>query len=371
MLREQRKYSFCARISELSSLIRVSSLLAALSSTVALLSLCCFQGCARPVSVTFDQVPQDDLGGVDTNGLFSGQVTGFRDGDHMMLFAFNDHWWVQPDVGKQMTPIGKDGRWSAQIHLGHKYAAALVRGAYAVAASRDQLPAPGGAVLSIATVDGRPTLINHVDHASRTLFFSGQEWDNTFHVSYYGGKPHYYLPQNSFVDTSGRLHLKIARLGDQWTCAEVVVARSLGYGTYRMTIENPKHMEPAAEFSFFTMDVHAPTESYREMDFHVTRWGDPLSKNAEYVVQPYYLAANVHSFELPSGQATAVLQWAPGSAHFQTSAAGAKVAEWSFKAGIPSSSDTRVYLNLCPFGYPKQSLKNEVEFVVSNFEYLP
>ncbi len=371
MPQAQSKRSFCVGLSEVSSLIRIYSLHTALASVVALLSLGFSQGCARPISLTFDQIPQDDLGGVDTTGVLSGHVTGFRNGDHMMLFAFNDHWWVQPEVGNQSTPIGKDGHWSAQIHLGHRYAAALVRGAYAVAASQDKLPAPGGAVLSVATVDGRPTLIDHVDHAARTLYFSGQEWEDTFHVSYYGGKPHYYLPQNSFVDASGQLHLKIARVGDQWTCAEVIVARSLGYGTYRMTFQNPKLMEPAAEFSFFTMDVHALTESYREMDFHVTRWGDPMSKNAEYVVQPYYLAANVHSFELPSGQSTAVLQWAPGSAHFQTSAAGAKVAEWSFKAGVPSSSEGRMYLNLCPFGYPKQSLKNEVEFIVSKFEYLP
>lgn len=328
-------------------------------------------GCRQAPGISFSQVPPNDLGGIDSVGVVAGHATGFRSGDHVMLFAYNGKWWVQPDVKTPLTPIASDGSWRAQIHLGHMYAAALIRGTVAVKASDDKAPVKGGGVLAIETVPGTPTAIDRMDHAAHTLNFGGQDWDNTFHESEYGGRPHYYLPQNATVDARGSLHLKTLQVEGQRTCSEVNVSRSLGYGTYRLSFTNPKDLEAAAEFSFFNMDVQARTESYREMDFHVSRWGDPSSVNAEYVVQPYYLPANVHAYELPAGPVTITLQWSPGQAAFSSEANGKTLASWKFTAGVPSPSDGHIYLNLCSFGYPRNPLQHDIEIVVNRFVYLP
>jgi hypothetical protein len=328
-------------------------------------------GCHKSPSITFTQVPPNSLGGIDTSGVLSGHVSRFSPGDRIVLFALNDKWRIQPDVNNSATPIANDGSWRAQIHLGHEYAALLVQGNFSAKEAYENFPALGGPVLAVKTVPGTPTEIDRMDHSARTLRFGGQEWNDFFHVSEYGGKPHHYLPQNASVDDRGHLHLKIARLAEQWTCSEVNVARSLGYGTYRITFESPKALEPAVEFGFFTMDVRASHENYREMDFHVSRWGDTNSKNAEYVVQPYYLPANVHGFEIPPTLVTTTLRWSPGQAAFSTEAHGKQLAAWKFTAGVPSPVDGTMYLNLCAFGYAKNPLQHEVEFVVTDFSYLP
>ena len=178
------------------------------------------------------------------------------------------------------------------------------------------------------------------------------------------------MPQNAYVDGRG-LHLKITRVGEYWTCSEVKIARSLVYGTYRMSFTNPDVLEPAVELGFFSMDVHAQSDNYRELDVHVSRWGDPRSKNAEYVLQPYYVAANVHRFEIPAGEIDTTFQWSPGGAAFSTRANGRELTEWKFTAGVPSAEGSHIYFNLCSFGYPKNPLQHEAELVVNRFEYLP
>jgi hypothetical protein len=328
-------------------------------------------GCRKSPSIKFFAVPPNSLGGIDTSGVLSGHVSGFSPGDRIVLFALNDKWRIQKDVNNSATAIASDGSWRAQIHLGHEYAVLLVREDFSVKEAYDKLPAVGGQILALKTIAGTPTAIDNMDHSARTLRFGGQEWNDFFHVSEYGGIPHHYLPQNASVDEQGHLHLKITRLAEQWTCSEVNVARSLGYGTYRITFENPKALEPAVEFGFFNMDVQANHENYREIDFHVSRWGDPHSTNAEYVLQPYYLPVNVHSFEIPPTLITTTLRWSPGQADFSTEGNGKQLAAWKFTAGVPSPVDGSIYLNLCVFGYPKNPLQHEVEFVVTDFSYLP
>ena len=54
------------------------------------------------------------------------------------------------------------------------------------------------------------------------------------------------------------------------------------------------------------------------MNIEISRWGDPGSKNAQFVVQPYHVPANTVRFMTPAGTATFVLNWEPGRASFQT-----------------------------------------------------
>src|SRR2546429_9923114 len=51
---------------------------------------------------------------------------------------------------------------------------------------------------------------------------------------------------------------------------------------------------------------------YREMDIETSRWGEPTGKNAQYVVQPYYIPANIVRFTAPKGALVYSFVWGPG-----------------------------------------------------------
>jgi hypothetical protein len=54
------------------------------------------------------------------------------------------------------------------------------------------------------------------------------------------------------------------------------------------------------------------------MDIEISRWGDPASKNSQYTVQPYYVAANVERFDSPEGRRTYSFRWEQGRVSFRT-----------------------------------------------------
>src|SRR4051812_36550870 len=159
------------------------------------------------------------------------------------------------------------------------------------------------------------------------------------------------------------MHLRIAREGDDWTCAEVSLTRSLGYGTYRFVVKDISHLEPAAVFGMFTWDYAGGEQGNRELDIEISRWGDPASKNAQYVVQPYYVAANVVRFMAPEGKLTHSFHWQQGRITFRTlrgsgsGAHGPPVAEHVFTSGVPSPGIESVRMNLYFFRGAKTGLQ--------------
>ncbi len=69
-----------------------------------------------------------------------------------------------------------------------------------------------------------------------------------------GGTSNIYTPENAWTDSNGALHLRVSKVSDKWTCAEVSLDRSLGYGTYSFMVRDISELEPAAIFSIFTYD---------------------------------------------------------------------------------------------------------------------
>lgn len=43
-----------------------------------------------------------------------------------------------------------------------------------------------------------------------------------------------------------------------------------------------------------------------EMSIEISRWGHPAKEAARYLLQPYYVAANVHRYNEPAGTLTKV-----------------------------------------------------------------
>ena len=83
------------------------------------------------------------------------------------------------------------------------------------------------------------------------------------------------MSRRAWTDDSGAMHLRIAKSGQDWTCAEVSSTRSLGYGTYQFVVRHTSHLEPAAVFGMFTWDYASAEQNNREMDIEIGSCGWP------------------------------------------------------------------------------------------------
>ncbi|MCM3870548.1 MAG: hypothetical protein ND895_07645 [Pyrinomonadaceae bacterium] len=335
-------------------------------------------GCgSRPpktvASIEFNVIPPAEAGGADRVATISGSVVGARPGQQIVLFARSGKWWVQPVADQPFTTIQPDSKWTNSTHLGTEYAALLVEPGYRPAPTIDVLPTEGGDVVAVKTVPGEWAQ----ESAPKALHFSGYEWDVRNVESNRGGRPNKYDTANAWTDESGFLHLRIARKSAQWTCAEVRLKRSLGYGSYSFVVRDTFHLEPAAVSSIFTWDTSDESPNHREMSIELARWGDAANKNGQYVVQPYYVPANVVRFMVPPGVLTHSFHWEPGKVAFRTvrgsttGSGSSVVAEHVFTSGVPVPGGEAVHLNLYIFGNASNPLQNEAEVVIEKFEYLP
>jgi hypothetical protein len=332
-------------------------------------------GCAgRPdgggPSIQFTKIPPADSGGPDTLAVIEGRVAGARPGQRIVLFSKSGVWWVQPEARRPFTEIRADSTWTSSTHLGLEYAALLVDAEYSPPLSTETLPGPGAGVVAVAIVPGDPS----ARAAHHTLRFGGYEWIARAAPSDRGG-PNDYDPDNAWADADGALHLRIGGEAPRWTCAEVRLTRRLGYGTYRFVVRDVSHLEPAAVLTLFTWDGPAADANHREIDIEISRWGEPAAKNAQYVVQPYYVAANVWPFVAPAGVLTHTLRWEPGRLTAKTfrgsGAEGAVVAAHTFTSGVPSPGNENLRMNLYVFRRSAIPLRRGTEVVIEKFEYVP
>jgi hypothetical protein len=121
----------------------------------------------------------------------------------------------------------------------------------------------------------------------------------------------------------------------------------------------------------FTFDYAGADENYHEVDIENSRWGDPASKNAQYVIQPYYVPTNVVRFDAPAGPLTHSFRWEPSRVSFKTTRGAKAISERVFTSGIPYHGIESVRMCLYIFRKAKVPLENGAEVVIDKFEYLP
>jgi len=345
---------------------------------------CCFAlwGCHsawfRAGKITLTQIPTAGKGGRIEMETISGRVSGFRSGQRIVLYAKTDVWWVQPEAFEPYTVIHPDGTWSNSIHLGSEYAALLVNATYNPPHTTPQLPQVGGGVVAMVVAQGSPVKADApVVEQEKGIRFSGYKWIVRSIRGAHGGRSHVYDPSNVHVDEQGTLHLKITRFADEWKCSEVYLDRSLGYGTYSFQVEDVSHLEPAAELSLFTWSELGVNQDHHEMDINISQKGDPATKNAEYVIQPYYLPMNTLRFQAPAGPVTYTFDWQPNGISFVSwkglglNRGSSVVSDHRFVSDAPVPGGETARINFCPFGFPKIAMQHEAEIVIRHFEYLP
>ena len=319
-------------------------------------------------TIEFTRIPQADPGGNEKNDIIEGIVKGGRSGQRIVLYARSGKWWVQPLRTNAFTQVQATGKWTNATHLGTQYAALLVDPGFRPPATYDVLPARGGSIAAFAVASGQ------AKPPSVTIPFSGYEWRVRDAPSSRGGR-NQYSPSNVWTDAGGAMHLRIKKADNDWVCSEVSLTRSLGYGTYRFVVRDTSHLEPSEVFSLFTWDYAGGEQGNREMDIETSRWGGASNRNAQYVVQPYNVAANVARFNLPAGRVTHQFQWEPGRISFRTVRGNAEnspvVAEHVFTSGVPVPGIESVRMNHYVFREGPPVQRSESEVVVERFEYLP
>jgi hypothetical protein len=183
-----------------------------------------------------------------------------------------------------------------------------------------------------------------------------------------------------WVDAQGRLHMRIAKVGNKWTCSEVISEQSFGYGTYRWYVDSPVNaLDTNAVLGLFTWN-DAPAYNHREIDIEFSRWGSANNLNAQYVVQPYDVAGNILRWNEPANvpQSTHSFRWSPSSVDFLSAAgltaaptAGQIIQQWSYTsaAGIPVPGGENARINL--WLYRGRAPKGSIELIINRFEFVP
>ena len=343
-------------------------------SAVLLLPVLALAGCrglgsdSRP-TVAITQVPPADAGGPQKIDFIAGRVTGAGQDDRVVLYARSSMWWIQPFSNQPFTTIQPDSTWKSATHLGTEYAAMLVAPNYLPNPKVASLPPVGDGVLAVTTAAGAP---GEQPAITKVLRFSGYDWAVRAADSSRGGEPNSYSPDNAWVDKQGYLHLRMTLLNGKWTCAEVNLARSLGYGTYSFVVQDTAHFNPFAVLGLFTWDDMRSDGFRNEMDFQLSRWGIPDGKNAQYVMQPFYVPQNVSRFTVPAGAVMYTLRWAPGSASFSAVHGAETISQHTFTASVPTPDSETIHIGLYDYHHNLRSgTAKPTEVVIEKFQYLP
>lgn len=337
----------------------------------ALLAALCLQNCggnanSSRAAIRITRVPQADSAGGNQTEVIQGDAAGAGKGDRVILYAQAGDWWVQPLEKQPVTALNSRMRWINGTHLGTKYAALLVGPGYKPENRLTALPSAGGSVKAVAVKPG-------LDHpASPYISFSGYRWRTRNAVSNRGGTNNQYSSENAWTDAAGALHLKITGGPKDWTCSEITLAQSLGYGTYTFEVKDFSNLEPSAVFAFFTYDYAGGNQNSREVNFEVSRWGDPSVKNGQYVVQPFYVPENVSRFYIPPGLSVHSLEWGPGHITFRSlTKSGKVISQHAFVSGTPEPGLESARMAFYVYNEGPQKQLHPAEVVIERFQYLP
>ncbi len=153
--------------------------------------------------------------------------------------------------------------------------------------------------------------------AVRTIQFAGYNW---IVKSGFGGPgPNNWSDsgQSVWVDSLGRLHLKIRKINGAWHCAEVYTEHFTDYGEHRFFTEGPiDRMDKNVVLGLF---VYA--DDRNEIDIEYTKWGQANNRHTgHYTVQPYTTSGNGWDFpvRLDSLRSTHFFNWQRDSISFGT-----------------------------------------------------
>lgn len=292
-------------------------------------------------------------------------------------------WWTKPTFDSPLTPIQSDGSWTCDITTGGadpyatQIAAFLVPEGYSppLLSGAQTLPAELFEHAEAYTMTERnPPL--------RTIQFSGYTWKVKASDIPVGPGPNLFSnrEEDVWVDEDGRLHMSIVQRDGQWVSTEVILAESLGYGTYTFVLSGRVDLlDRSAVLGMFTWDDGAPDVHYREIDIELSRWEVEENENAQFVVQPWDTPGNTERFDMvvQGEQTTHRFAWSAAGVDFASfqgapPSLGDEIASWLYEgADTPPAGEENVRINLwLILGHPPSD-GQPIEVVVEAFQFTP
>jgi hypothetical protein len=204
----------------------------------------------------------------------------------------------------------------------------------------------------------------------RTVQFSGYTWQVKSSSDVVGPGPNRFSDSsaNVWVDSLGRLHLKLTRSKGRWYCAEVVNTQNLGRGRYTFELDSPvDRLDANVVLGLFTWSDD-PAYNNREIDIELSRWGNATDPtNGQYVVQPYDRSGNLRRItQRAVSRSTMSFDWQAGAVAFSGPSA------WTYTGpDVPQPGSEHVRMNLWLFRGAQPANGKSVEIVVKRFSFTP
>ncbi len=219
---------------------------------------------------------------------------------------------------------------------------------------------------------------NHGD----TIIFSGYKWlvkeSNGRQIgpgdNYFSGSK-----DNVYVDSDGKLHLRITNRDDKWLCPEVKLANSLGRGKYFYYLDPlPQPFDKDVVIGLFLYDREDTSNFHKEVDIEISQWGKDTTVNSQYVIQPKeeeafrfqtdLSVATKHLIEIKKKKITF-------RSYYGTTDSTDIPLEYSSHSVKPDydfySPSERICMNVWLYHTSEPANLKEFEVIVSRFEYQP
>lgn len=205
---------------------------------------------------------------------------------------------------------------------------------------------------------------------NNTITFAGQTWKIKSGAAAPPGPNNWSNSSRAvFVDTKGRLHLKIIKENGTWYSAEVVGKKSFGYGTYDFTFVSPMgNLDPNVIASPYLY-----LDDYHEIDIEFAKWTEAKGKNVFYTVQPAGEESDFGTkLTLNSHPVTARIVWKPDSVAMYMIQDGIIKSSWhyygdhNFEAGWEA-----VHINYWLVNGLAPVDGREHEIIISSFTFKP
>lgn len=218
---------------------------------------------------------------------------------------------------------------------------------------------------------------NNQELTPRIINFSGFEWlvrDSDGEIQGPGNNLYSSSKKNVWVDSKGRLHLKITYANGKWYCSGVRLNKSLGYGTYTFHVDSDiSRLNKNAVAGMFTY-----LTDHEEIDIEFSKWSDENASNSQYVVQPTDVSGNVYRFDIMPKLKSTVhsFEWREDGVFFKS--IGFKnntelpLGEWAYKGEYTPKEDAEVLeLNLWLYKGQAPNNHKEVEIIISRVSFAP
>lgn len=199
--------------------------------------------------------------------------------------------------------------------------------------------------------------------------------------------PNQWIPNNAFVDSLGRLHLRITydSISKSWGCAEIWTTEPFGFGTYEWLVEGPlDKLDKNIVLGLFNYPASPKVpDGTNEIDIEYAKWGIETNKAGNFTVWPASLingyTNQTYSFKISqsSPKTTQRFSWSTSTIVFQSFNGwdmhnDSLIASKSYTSKnptffIPQTAEP-VHLNLWLFRGLPPSNNEPVEIIIDKFQ---